>query len=98
MMKGLNPQGHLESWFLYILECSDGTLYTGITNDVTRRLHQHNNGKGARYTRTRRPVKLLYYEPCPNRAQALIRECAIKALPRVRKLKFVQSRSASLRG
>lgn len=94
MLKGLNENGKSESWFLYILECNDGTLYTGITNDITRRLQQHNDGKGARYTRTRCPVKLLYYEPCRNRAAAMVRECAVKSLPRERKMKIVRSHSA----
>lgn len=67
-------------WFLYILECNDGTLYTGITNDLTRRTQRHNEGKGARYTRTRAPVKLVYYETCANRSAALIREAAVKSL------------------
>jgi putative endonuclease len=67
-------------WFLYILECSDGSLYTGITNDLVRRTQRHNEGKGARYTRTRVPVKLVYYESCANRSAALIREAAVKSL------------------
>ena|SRR3990167_9114826 len=90
MLKGLADNGKPESWFLYILECNDGTLYTGITNDITRRLRQHNDGKGARYTRTRCPVKLLYYEPCRNRADALIRECAVKSLPRGKKIEMTK--------
>ncbi len=86
MLQGLKEDPTSESWFVYILECSDGTLYTGITNDVTRRLQQHNDGKGARYTRIRRPVKLLYCETCTSRSQALIREYAVKSLPREKKL------------
>lgn len=77
-------------WFLYIIECKDGSLYTGITNDITRRVQKHNDGKGASYTRTRRPVKLLYYEACANRSAALIRECAVKALPRDKKILLVK--------
>jgi len=79
--KGASPSPQEPLWFLYILECSDGTLYTGITNDLTRRTQKHNEGKGARYTRTRTPVKLVYYETCVNRSAALIREAAVKALP-----------------
>lgn len=74
-----------EKWFLYILGCRDGTLYTGITKDLERRFKMHNDGRASRYTRTRRPVKLLYQEICRSRTQALIRECAVKALPRKKK-------------
>jgi putative endonuclease len=70
------------AWFLYILECSDGTFYTGITNNVERRLQQHNAGSAARYTRGRRPVTLRYREPCSGRSQALVREAAVKRLAR----------------
>ncbi|MBI4430580.1 MAG: GIY-YIG nuclease family protein [Candidatus Omnitrophica bacterium] len=82
-------RGKEESWFLYILRCSDGTLYTGITKDLERRLKMHNDGKGASYTRTRRPVTLLYQEHCRSRTQALVRECAIKSLPREKKLSLI---------
>lgn len=85
MLRGLADNDKLEAWFLYILECNDGTFYTGITNDIARRLQQHNDGKGARYTRTRRPVRLLYTETCDNRSRALIRECEIKSLPKNKK-------------
>ncbi len=70
------------TWVLYILECSDGTFYTGITNNMQRRLDQHNAGRAARYTRGRRPVTLRYVEPCAGRSQALVREAAIKRLAR----------------
>ncbi len=69
-------------WFLYILRCADGTFYTGITNNLERRFKTHNEGKGARYTRTRRPVELIYQEKLKSRTCALVRECAVKALPR----------------
>lgn len=85
MLKGLKPDEAGISWFVYILQCNDGTLYTGITNDVERRVQQHNDGKGARYTRTRRPVKLLYMETCEGRSHALIREYKIKSLPKNKK-------------
>lgn len=72
-------------WFLYILECSDGSLYTGVTTDIDRRLREHQEGTGSRYTRTRRPVVLVHQEECGNRSQALSRECVVKSLPRSRK-------------
>ncbi len=75
-----------EKWFVYMLRCADASLYTGITNDLERRFTMHNNGKGARYTRTRRPLELVYQETCRNRVEALVRECALKALPRKAKL------------
>lgn len=78
-----------ESWILYILECSDKSLYTGITNNLERRLKTHQEGRASRFTRARRPVKLLYQEPCGNRTQALIRECAVKSLSRQEKEELV---------
>ena len=77
------------NWFLYILKCSDGTLYTGITNDISRRISQHNNGSASRYTRSRRPVQCLYYEPCHSRSHALKRELAVKSLPKKEKEKLI---------
>lgn len=71
--------------YCYIVECSDGTFYTGWTTDTERRLKVHNAGRGARYTRMRRPVRLVYVEPQPDRTTAMKRERAIKALPRARK-------------
>jgi putative endonuclease len=76
-------------WRLYILECGDGTLYTGVTNDVDRRVRQHQEGKGARYTRTHGPVVLVHTEECGSRSQALSRECAVKSLPRRRKEELI---------
>jgi len=72
-------------WSLYILECRDGSLYTGVTNDIDRRFLAHQEGKASRYTRTRRPVALVYREECGSRSQALSRECAVKSLSRERK-------------
>jgi predicted GIY-YIG superfamily endonuclease len=69
-------------WSVYVLRCADGSLYTGATNDPTRRCERHNAGKGARYTRGRRPVLLVYLERHPGRGAALRREAAIKALTR----------------
>lgn len=72
-------------WFLYILQCSDGSFYTGITNNLARRLKMHQAGKASRYTRTRGPVEMLYSEKCGDRSSALIRECAVKEWPRTKK-------------
>ncbi|MBI4398024.1 MAG: GIY-YIG nuclease family protein [Candidatus Omnitrophica bacterium] len=82
--KKSRPAG-AECWFLYILECNDGSFYTGITNNLTRRVTLHQNGKASRFTRTRRPVKLLYQEHCLGRREALVRECAVKSLSRKKK-------------
>ena len=76
------------SCYCYILECADGTYYTGWTTDPERRVAQHNKGMGARYTRTRMPVKLVYLEPQLNRTTAMKRERAIKALSRKQKMKL----------
>lgn len=73
------------AYLVYILRCRDGTLYTGITNDLNRRLAAHNNGTGAKYTRVRRPVEVVYQEPCADRGAALRREAAIKRLTRAEK-------------
>lgn len=73
------------AWHVYILLCGDGTLYTGAAVDVARRLGRHRAGRGAKYTRGRAPLTLLYVEHCPGRSAALRREAAIKALPRRRK-------------
>lgn len=70
----------MASFFCYILECADGTYYTGWTTDPQRRAKQHNAGRGARYTRQRRPVRLIYVEPQPDRTTAMKRERAIKTL------------------
>ncbi len=77
--------------YCYILECADGTYYTGWTTDPERRVKQHNKGIGARYTKTRRPVKLVYLEEQPDKVTALKRELAIKRLKRIQKSKLVES-------
>jgi putative endonuclease len=74
--------------YCYILECADGTYYTGWTTDPERRLAQHNKGAAAHYTRTRRPVKLVWLEEQPDRRSAMKRERAIKALSRKRKMEL----------
>ena len=76
-------------WYLYILRCCDDTLYTGITTDVEKRLEQHRSGKGAKYTRGRSPLELVYREECGTHSQALKRECAVKALKRDEKLLLI---------
>jgi putative endonuclease len=76
--------------YCYIVECSDGTYYTGWTTDPERRVKQHNKGIGAKYTSVRRPVKLVYLEPLPDRTDAMKRELAIKKMKRVQKSKLVE--------
>jgi putative endonuclease len=82
--------------YCYILECSDGTLYTGCTSDPVRRLREHNAGRGGRYTRSRRPLFLRYLEPQPSRRIAMQRERALKALPRQQKLALIDEHQESL--
>ena len=84
-----SPRKRGQRWFLYILRCKDLSLYTGITTDVERRFKTHSKGKGARYTRTRLPLKVVYQETCKTRTQALIREYAVKALPKTKKLALI---------
>ncbi len=78
--------------FVYILRCADGTLYTGWTNDLDRRLAAHSAGHGARYTRARLPVELLYAETLPTREAAMSREWHIKRLTREEKLALINAR------
>ncbi|MBM4069191.1 MAG: GIY-YIG nuclease family protein [Planctomycetes bacterium] len=80
------PEPAGDEWFAYMLRCGDGTLYTGITRDVSRRCRQHNSGTASRYTRSRRPVVLVYQESLTSRSLALKREAAIKAMSRRQKL------------
>ena len=77
-------------WRVYILKCSDGSLYTGATNDLERRLAVHLSGKGAAYTRSRLPVRLVFFEEAPDRSGALRREAALKRLTRKQKLAFLR--------
>jgi putative endonuclease len=76
--------------FCYIVECADGTFYTGWTTDPERRVKTHNAGRGARYTRTRRPVRLVYLEPQPDKVSALKRERAIKTMTRRQKQSLIR--------
>ncbi len=79
------------SYFIYILECNDGSLYTGITKDISKRLDEHNTkDKGAKYTKARRPVKLMYQEESDNRSTASKREYEIKKFTRVKKLQLIE--------
>jgi len=78
------------AWFVYMIRCNDGSLYTGISNDVDARVAVHNQGRGARYTRSRLPVTLLYVERRRSRSTAQRREAAIKALTRAKKFLLVQ--------
>lgn len=82
------------AYWLYILRCGDGTLYTGTTDDVERRLAAHRSGKGAKYTRGRGPLEVVYREECADRSAALKREYAVKQLPREEKLKLIESGAA----
>ena len=80
------------SYFVCILECSDNSLYTGITTNIEKRLNEHNtSSKGAKYTKARRPVKLVYQEPAQDRSAASKREYAIKKLTRIKKLQLIKT-------
>ncbi len=79
-------------WCVYLLRCGDGSLYTGVSNDVLKRVAKHQAGTGARYTRSRPPVALVYVEPQPDRSGALRRELAVKALPKAAKEALVTVR------
>ena len=87
-----------KQWVLYILSCKDGTLYTGITDNLPRRLCQHSEGKGAKYTRGRGPLSLVYVENCENKSHALHREIAVKKLPRAQKQLLCESYHKSALG
>ncbi len=81
--------------FVYLLRCGDGSLYTGWTNDLPARLRAHRSGSGAKYTRSRLPVELVYTEECADRSEALRREAAIKRLPRAKKLALIEGAQPS---
>ncbi len=86
------------AWTVYILCCKDGTLYTGATCDISRRLNAHQRGKGAKYTRSRLPVTLVYQEEAPDKAAALRREAAIKRLGRRKKLALINGKETCPNG
>jgi len=77
------------AWYVYMLRCCDGSLYTGYTDDIERRLKTHQSGKGAKYTRSRLPVVLVYQEELLDKSDALRREAAIKRLTRQQKLALI---------
>lgn len=78
-------------WYVYVVRCADGSLYTGISTDVPARVATHNAGRGAKYTRSRLPVQLVHVETKKSQSTALRREAAIKALPRARKLSLLDA-------
>lgn len=82
--------------YVYMLSCADGSLYTGWTNDLAKRLENHQAGKGAKYTRGRLPVTLAYYETYETESEARKRECAIKKLTRQQKEKLIQTKSEQI--
>ena len=82
------------TWHVYIIECNDGSFYTGITNDLGKRITAHNAGQGAKYTKPRRPVHLRYSEPAQDRVQASKREYSIKSLRKSAKLKLIAAQFA----
>ena len=87
------PAGLSKPFFVYLLECNDGSLYTGIAVNTFARLRIHNAGKGAKYTRSRRPVRLLYQERFPSMSLALKREAQIKKLSRLRKNAVIENQA-----
>lgn len=81
-------------WYVYMVRCADQSLYTGVTTNVKERVHEHNDSaRGAKYTRVRRPVTLIYNESAASQSEALIREHAIKKLTRAQKIKLIESLS-----
>lgn len=88
-------QATATTWSLYILRCGDGSFYTGVTTDIDRRIREHEEGRASRFTRTRRPVVLVYQEKCGSRSHALSRECAVKSMGRQGKEDLVARGSAA---
>ena len=76
-------------WFVYVLLCEDDSFYTGATNNLKKRFLEHINGKGGRYTRSHKPIKLIYFEKLPNQSEALIREIQIKSWSREQKISIL---------
>lgn len=81
--------------YTYMVRCKDGTIYTGWTTMLERRISEHNSGKGAKYTKSRRPVELIYYEENPSKQQAMRRECEIKKMTRKQKMELVKKNKKS---
>lgn len=92
MRSSHGPAGTRRGWCLYVLQCADGSWYTGITNDLQRRLARHASGTASRYTRGRLPVRLVHLERCRDRSSALRKECRVKALSRPQKQAYVEQR------
>ena len=90
-MKETDKQHQHQGNYTYIVKCSDETLYTGWTNNLKKRLEAHNSGKGAKYTKNRRPVELVYFEEYDTKQEAMKREYAIKQLSRQKKLALIHS-------
>ncbi len=86
----------MSEWTIYIIKCADGTFYTGITNDLDKRLKAHDAGLGAKYTKSRGPVKLAYTETAPDRSAASKREYSIKKLSRTEKLVLIANTSTNI--
>lgn len=94
MGNNYNTREQLKEWFLYVVECADGSLYTGITTDISRRIYEHNNTKkGAKYTRSRRPVRLVHNTKFCDRSQAAKAEAVFKKLSRKEKLNHVKGQT-----
>ena len=93
-MKTIEASEH----FVYMLRCTDGTLYSGYTTDPNRRTAAHNNGRGAKYTRSRLPVELVYFESAETKSQALKREAALKKLTRTEKILLIEQSNALTEG
>ena len=91
------PALTVHDWCVYMLRCCDGSLYTGATNDLAQRLRVHRSGRGAAYTRSRLPVRLVYSEPAADRSMALRREWALKQLSRTEKLALLRPRGQAAR-
>ena len=93
-MKKISVEKTKQPWFVYMMQCADASLYTGITIDLERRMREHNDiRKGAKYTRARQPIVLAYTESAENRSAALKREAALKKLPRKEKLLLIHKES-----
>ena len=97
VVKGANKDVEERQAYTYIVECADGSLYTGWTYDLNKRMESHNSGRGAKYTRSRLPVRLVYYEIMRNKVEATRREYAIKHLTRRDKLMLVESKDNPVR-
>jgi putative endonuclease len=85
----------MAKWFVYIIECEDKSLYTGITNDLNRRFKEHSKGIGSKYTHSHKPVEILFSEKHGTRSEALKREWQIKGWSRIKKIKFIQNQNTS---